>query len=152
MFWISSLKSATYQVYQISYKPCENGDIGFSSSYVTSCWLLDQRVVFGSLFTLSQHLAKCGAERSSAGWDTYIFLSRDPRKPRHWDVMILGDSLLLVACHHPEKFWDHIIGILIVKRKNASSKCEFYVLPLKNWVDWITSRQEKNGTTSKIYT
>ena len=26
-----------------------------------------------------------------------------------------------------------------------------YVLPLKNLVDWITTRQEKNAATSKIY-
>ena len=26
-----------------------------------------------------------------------------------------------------------------------------YVLPLKNWVDWITTRQEKNVASSKIY-
>ena len=26
-----------------------------------------------------------------------------------------------------------------------------YVLPLKNWVDWINTRQEKNVTTSEMY-
>ena len=32
-------------------------------------------------------------------------------------------------------------------------KYEFYkyALPLKNWVDWITTWQEKNVTTSKIF-
>ena len=31
------------------YKPHENGDIDFLKSHVTSCWSLDQRVMFGSL-------------------------------------------------------------------------------------------------------
>ena len=46
-----------------------------------------------------------------------------------------------------------IIGILIVKKKNASSKTWIYkyVLPLKNWVYWITTRQEKYITTAKMY-
>ena len=45
------------------------------------------------------------------------------------------------------------IGILIVwgkmfHQKRGSHK---YVLPLKNWVDWTTTSQEKNVTTSKMY-
>ena len=36
------------------------------------------------------------------------------------------------------------IGILIVKRKNTSSKTSYkYVLTLKNWGDWTTTRREK---------
>ena len=33
----------------VSYKPRESRDIDFSNSQVTSCWSLDQRVMFGSL-------------------------------------------------------------------------------------------------------
>ena len=45
------------------------------------------------------------------------------------------------------------IGILIVRGKMLHQKrgSYKYVLPLKNWVDWTTTRQEKNVTTSKIY-
>ena len=43
------------------------------------------------------------------------------------------------------------IGILIVKRKNASSKTSYkYILTLKKWVDWITTRREKNVTNTKM--
>ena len=45
------------------------------------------------------------------------------------------------------------IGILIVSGKMLHQKrgSYKYVLPLKNWVDRTTTRQEKNVTTSKIY-
>ena len=45
------------------------------------------------------------------------------------------------------------IDILIVRGKMLHQKREShkYVLPLKNWVDWTTTRREKNVTTSKIY-
>ena len=39
------------------------------------------------------------------------------------------------------------IGVLIVKRKNVSSYK--YVVPLKNWVDWITTRREKISQSQK---
>ena len=45
------------------------------------------------------------------------------------------------------------IGILIIKRKNAShQKHESYKygMPLKNWVDWITTRREKNVANTKM--
>ena len=45
------------------------------------------------------------------------------------------------------------IDILIVRGKMLHQKRESHkhVLPLKNWADWTTTRQEKNVTTSKIY-
>ena len=45
------------------------------------------------------------------------------------------------------------IGILIFKRKNVSSKTSYnYILTPKNWVDWITNKQQKNiGTTKMVY-
>ena len=56
----------------------------------------------------------------------------------------------LAACHPLKNLV--IIGILIAKRKNVSWKTQIlYVLPLKNWVDWINTRQEKNVATSKMY-
>ena len=43
------------------------------------------------------------------------------------------------------------IGILIAKRKNASSKTSYkYVLTLKNLVDGITTRREKHVTNTKM--
>ena len=45
--------------------------------------------------------------------------------------------------------WELIfIKSLMLHQKHESYK---YVLPLKNWVDWITTRQVKNVTTSKMY-
>ena len=45
------------------------------------------------------------------------------------------------------------IGILIVRGKILHQKygSYSYVLPLKNWVNWTTTRREKNATTSKMY-
>ena len=45
------------------------------------------------------------------------------------------------------------IEILIVRGKMLHQKrgSYKYVLPLKNWVDWTTTRLEKNITTSKMY-
>ena len=45
------------------------------------------------------------------------------------------------------------IGILIEEEKMLHQKrgSYEYVLPLKNWVDWTTTRWEKNVATWKIY-
>ena len=45
------------------------------------------------------------------------------------------------------------IGILILRGKMLHQKrgSYKYLLPLKNWVDWTTTRREKNATTSKMY-
>ena len=43
------------------------------------------------------------------------------------------------------------ICILMVKRKNASSKTSYeYILTLKNKIDWIITRREKNVTNTKM--
>ena len=43
------------------------------------------------------------------------------------------------------------IVILIIKRKNASLKISYkYILKLKKWVDWITTKREKNVTNTKM--
>ena len=57
---------------------------------------------------------------------------------------------LLAACHHPEKFRDHrhLVRGKMLHQKDESYN---YVLRLKNRVDWINTRQEKNVTTSKMY-
>ena len=45
-----------------------------------------------------------------------------------------------------------IMGILIVKRKNASSKTFYnYVLTLKHLVDWVTTRREKKYYNHIMY-
>ena len=63
-----------------------------------------------------------------------MYLSRDPTRPLRRDVMCIYGRELHTACHHPESLVT--IGILIVKRKNASSKPFYnYVLTLKNYAD-----------------
>ena len=42
--------------------------------------------------------------------------------------------------------WESRGKMLYQKRGSCKS-----VLPLKNWIDWITTRPEKNITTSKMY-
>ena len=73
----------------------------------------------------------------------YIFyLSRDQKRPLRWDVTLLLVTTLksLVS-----------IGILIVERKSVSRKTSYkYALTLKIGVDWITTRQEKNVTNTKM--
>ena len=67
----------------------------------------------------------------------YVFyLSFDPTRQLRWDVMPMVT-----------------IDILIFKRKNASSKTSYnYLLTPKNWVDWITNKQQKNiGTTKMVH-
>ena len=83
-------------------------------------------------------------------WWRYIFyLSRDQGRPLCWDVMCIYGWELLAVCTTLKSLVT--IDILIVKRKDASSKT-FYknVLRLKNWVDWITTRQKKNVTNTKM--
>ena len=82
-------------------------------------------------------------------WSYVFYLSLDPTRPLCWDVMCIYGWELLAACHHPEQFGDQ--GVLIVKRKNSSSKTSYkYALTLKNWVDWITTRPEKNVANRKM--
>ena len=101
----------------------------------------------GEPLTLSQQLAYCGVDRSSAGGDMH--LSCDPTRPLRRDVMCIYGWELLTACHDPESLVT--IGILIAKRKNALSKPFYkYVLTLKNCVDWITTMREKNVSNMEM--
>ena len=45
------------------------------------------------------------------------------------------------------------IGILIIWGKMLHQKCGSYkyVLPLKNWIDWTTTRRQKNVTNSNYH-
>ena len=109
----------------ISYKLHENGDIAFSNSHMTSCWSLDQRVMFGSLYyQVSPSLLWCWY--IFCRWRYVFHLSRDPTRPLRWDVMRLYVWELLTVCRTlraPRTLKSLVtIGILIVKRKNASSK------------------------------
>ena len=99
--------------------------------------------------TLCHHLAYCGVDTSSAGEDMYFICH----------VTEQDHSVEMSSIFMGEKSLPHVttlksvvtIGILIVKRKNASSKKSYkYVLTLKNWVDWITTRQEKNVTNTEM--
>ena len=83
-------------------------------------------------------------------WRHVLYFSYDPTRPRHWGFMHTYGWELLAACHHPGSFG--ATGILIVKRgKMLHQKHESYkyVLPLQNWVDWITTRREKMSQPEK---
>ena len=66
-------------------------------------------------------------------WIYVFYLSRDPTRPLHWGVMYIYGWELLLACHH-------------LDQNHESFK---YVLPLKNWVNWITSSWEKTSQPQK---
>ena len=99
--------------------------------------------------TLCQHLAYCGVDTSSAGGDMY-FICHVTQQDHSVEMscVFMGES----SSPHVTTLKSLVtIGILIVKRKNASSKTSYkYILTLKKWVDWITTRQEKNVTNTKM--
>ena len=98
--------------------------------------------------TLCHHLAYCGVDTSSASGDMYFIchVTEQDHSVEMSCVYMSENSLLDVTT------LKHLVtmGILIVKSKNASSNKSYkYVLTLENWVDWITTRQEKNVTNTK---
>ena len=100
---------------------------------------------------LCQHLAYCGVDTSSAGGDMY-FIYHVTQQDCSFEIpyvfMAESSSLRITTLKSLMT-----IGILIVKMKNSSSKTSYkYVLTLKNWVDWITTRREKNvGNTKTVH-
>ena len=99
--------------------------------------------------TLCHHLSYCGVDTSSAGGDIYFICHvTEQDHSVEMSCVFMGESSL----PHVTTLKSLVtIGILIVKRKNASSKTSYKnVLTLKNWVDWITDRQEKNITNTKM--
>ena len=117
----------------ISYKPCESSDMNFWNSHVT--WFV--HLIKGScLVAFYTKLTPCLVWCWSffCKWRYLFYLPSDPTRTLRWDVMHIHGCIygweLLTACHH-------------ISYKN--------VLPLKNWVGWNITRQEKNATTSKIY-
>ena len=96
-----------------------------------------------------QHLAYCGVDTSSAGGDMY-FICHVTQQDHSVEMscVFMGESSSL----HVTTLKSLVtIGILIVKRKNASSKTSYkYVMTLKNWVDWIITRWEKNVRNTKM--
>ena len=99
--------------------------------------------------TLCQHLAYCGVDTSSADGDVY-FICHVTQQDHSVEMsyIFMGESSSL----HVTTLKSLVtIGILIVKRKNASSKTSYkYILTLKKWVDWITTSREKNVTDTKM--
>ena len=98
---------------------------------------------------LCQYLAYCGADTSFAGGDMY-FICHVTQQDHSVEMscIFMGESS---SSHVTTLNRLVTIGILIVKRKNASSKTSYkYVVTLKNWVDWITTRREKNVTNTKM--
>ena len=118
---------------------------------MTSCWSLGQRVMFGNLLHWVSALPSAVSVHLPAGRDMYFVCHVTPQdRIVGMSCIYMNESSLQHAA--TMKIWV-IIGILIVKRKNASSKTRTYkyILPLKNWVDCITTRQEKNVATSKMH-
>ena len=99
--------------------------------------------------TLCQHLAYCGVDTSSTGGDM-CFICHVTQQDHSVEIscVFMGES----SSPHVTTLKSLVtIGILIVKRKNASSKTSYkYILTLKKWVDWITTRREKNVTNTKM--
>ena len=109
---------------------------------MTSQWSLDQRVMLGASYTKSApSLVWCWY--ILCRWRNVFYLPRDSTRPLRCDVIhvIYGWEL----SQHVFTL-KRLVTIGILDQKHESFK---YVLPLKNWVNWITTRQEKNGTTSK---
>ena len=98
---------------------------------------------------LCHHLAYCGVDTFSAGRDIY-FICHMTEQDHSVEIscISMGDSSL----PHVTTLKRFLtIGILIVKRKNAPSKKSYkYLLTLKNWVDWISTRRQKNATNTKM--
>ena len=71
----------------------------------------------------------------------YVFcLPLKPKRLLHWGSMHIYEWQLLAACHHPEKLaGSRLFDINKEKlcENHESYKC---VLPLKNWVGWITNQ------------
>ena len=97
-------------------------------------------VMFGSLF---HKLSPClvGCRYIFCRWSFVFYLSRDPTKLICGDFMQIYGWELLPTCHHSYKFGDHRHSNS-QKEKCFIKKYESYkcILPLKNWVVWITSR------------
>ena len=84
-------------------------------------------------------------------WDMYFICHETPHD--HSDEMsciYMGESSLqhvtTMKSLVSQAFWQ-------LRGKMVHQKQKFYkhVLPLKNWVDWMTTRQEKNITSLKMY-
>ena len=99
--------------------------------------------------TLCKHLAYFGVDTSSACRIIYFICH-----------VIQQDHFLKMSCvFMGDSSSSHVttlksvvsIGILIVKRKNASSITSYkYVLAPKNWVDWTTTGREKKMSQTKM--
>ena len=99
--------------------------------------------------TLCQHLAYCGVDTSSGCKDMYIICHLTQKDHSvEMSCVFMGES----SSPHVTTLKSLVtIAILIVRKKNASTKtsCK-YVLTLKNWVDWITAKREKNVPNTKM--
>ena len=99
--------------------------------------------------TLCQHYPFCSVNTCSAGGDMYFIChltQQDHSAEMSWLFMSESSSPQVTTLKNLVT-----IGILIVMRKNASSKTSYkYVLTLKNWVDCISTWWEKNGANTKM--
>ena len=98
--------------------------------------------------TLCQQLAYCAVDTSSAGGDMYFICHVTQQDHSVGISCIFMNESSLLHVTTPKSLVT--IAILIVK-KNVLSKASYkYVLTLKNWVERITTRREKNVTNTKM--
>ena len=95
------------------------------------------------LLTLSQKLVSCGVNTSSAGYECILFVTW-PRKTTPLKCHVF---LWIRAPHSMSAPCILIIWGKMLHQKRGSYK---YVLPMKNWVEWTTTRRQKYVTTWKI--
>ena len=135
MCWISSLSQQPTNF--ISCKPHENGDRDFSNSHVNYVDHLIKVHVWEPL-TISQHLVYCGVDTSSDGGDMY-FICHVNHKSHAGELscLFVGES----SSQHVTTLKSLVtIGILIVKRKNVSSKkWTLYIRITNKKLSWLNS-------------
>ena len=99
--------------------------------------------------TLCQHLTWCGVNTTSVGGDMYFicYVTQQDHSVEMSCVFVCESSSFHVTILKSLV----TIGIVIVKRKIASSKKSYkYILTLNAYVDWIITRWEKNVPNRKM--
>ena len=98
--------------------------------------------------TLCQQIAYCGADTYSAGGDM-SFICHVIQQDHSVEMLCL--FMRESSSPHDNTLKSLVtIGILMVKRKNASSKTSYIQSDTENWVDWINTRRGKNVTNTKM--
>ena len=121
------------------YKPCESGDLVFMWSCDLMLNTLSKGHVDLSVATSYSKSAHCliWCPCIFCRWRYVFSLSLDLKTQLHQCVMHIYGCELLVVCHHLDKFCDH--------RHSDSYEEKWFIknMNLKNWVDWINTKQQK---------